>query len=196
MANDFVRNIKGVRNINKLSRNITTENDLISTIDNNVYVVTNDGYKKITWGEIEQDIDLLETDVETLKTSTGNNTSEIETLKTTINNYKVLLFDGTASSTGDIINLNTSYKDFTELRIKVYRTGGNEIFNFDSENDDGFSINYTNLFNDNSGGKLYEMNIDKLSPTELKINSQRSIELNGKTSDNGGITVLKIWGVK
>lgn len=51
MANDFVRNIKGVRNINKLSRNITTENDLISTTDNNVYVVTNDGYRKITDGE-------------------------------------------------------------------------------------------------------------------------------------------------
>ena len=51
MANDFVRNIKGVRNINKLSRNITTENDLISTTDNNVYVVTNEGYKSITDGE-------------------------------------------------------------------------------------------------------------------------------------------------
>lgn len=52
MANDFVRNIKDVRNINKLSPNITTENDLISTIDGEVYVRTKKGYKNIT--EVKQ----------------------------------------------------------------------------------------------------------------------------------------------
>lgn len=97
MANDFVRNIKGVRNIDKLSRNITTENDLISTNDNEVYVVTNGGYKRITGGETEQDIELLEKDVKNLKTSTDNNTSEIETLKTS-----------TDSNTSDIETLKTS----------------------------------------------------------------------------------------
>lgn len=40
MASDFVRNIKGVRNIDNISPNITTENDLISTTEGDVYVVT------------------------------------------------------------------------------------------------------------------------------------------------------------
>ncbi len=48
MASDFVRNIKDVRNIDILSRNTVTENDLISTTDGEVYVVTKKGYRKIT----------------------------------------------------------------------------------------------------------------------------------------------------
>ena len=135
MANDFVRNIKGVRNINKLSRNITTENDLISTHDNEVYVVTNDGYKKITGGETEQDIELLETDVKNLKTSTGNNTSEIETLKTsTGNNTSEIetLKTSTDSNTSEIETLKTSTgKNTSEIETLKTSTSNNET-NIDS----------------------------------------------------------------
>ena len=113
MASDFVRNIKDVRNIDILSRNTVTENDLISTRDGEVYVVTKKGYRKITnietkdfealkkqadtntlnISDLTDDIDTLNTttetntsDIESLKTSTGNNTSKIETLKTSTDN--------------------------------------------------------------------------------------------------------------
>src|SRR5699024_7437404 len=207
MASDFVKNNKSNRNINKLTRNIKTENDLISTIDGEVYVVTKKGYKNITNVETQDfeklktkvenlknqsennttdigtlktdvsnnttdigtlqtdvstnttdidglqtdvstnttdidglqtdvstnttDIDGLQTDVSTnttdigtLKTDVSNNTSEIESLK----NNKVLLYEGSASNTGDVMTLSQPYSDFTELQIKINRTGGNEIF--------------------------------------------------------------------
>lgn len=108
---------------------------------------------------------------------------------------RTLLFEGQAKSTGDIINLNTSYENFTELRVKLNRTGGNEILDFDAENDAGFSINHSNIFNDNSEGKLYEMELIKKSPTELEITSQRTLTFSGTASDDSGITILKIWGI-
>lgn len=108
---------------------------------------------------------------------------------------RTVLFEGSAKSTGEIINLNTSYENFTELRVKLNRTGGNEIFNYDAESGVGISINYSNVYGDNSEGKLYEMTLDKKSPTELEITSQRSLTFSGKASDDSGITILKIWGV-
>lgn len=108
---------------------------------------------------------------------------------------RTVLFEGQAKSTGEIINLNTSYENFTELRVKLNRTGGNEIFNYDAESGVGISINYSNVYGDNSEGKLYEMTLDKKSPTELEITSQRSLTFSGTASDDSGITILKIWGV-
>ena len=111
MASDFVRNIKDVRNIDILSRNTVTENDLISTTDGEVYVVTKKGYRKITnietkdfealkkqadtntlnISDLTDDIDTLNTTTETntsdivsLKTSTDTNTSDISTLQTNV----------------------------------------------------------------------------------------------------------------
>ena len=91
MADKIVRSINGVRNIDKLSRNITTENDLISTTDNEVYVVTNEGYKKITWSELESDIEHIETDVSQLLSDTSNHKKDINTLKEKTDNNKSLI---------------------------------------------------------------------------------------------------------
>ena len=135
MANDFVRNIKGVRNINKLSRNITTENDLISTNDNDVYVVTNGGYKKITGGETEQDIQLLETDVKNLKTSTDNNTSEIENLKTSTDNNRsdlTTLETSTDNNTSEIRTLETKTDNNTSEIATLKTSTSNNETNIDS----------------------------------------------------------------
>ena len=262
MASDFVRNIKNVKNIDILSRNITTENDLISTTDGDVYVVTKKGYKKITNVEVQDfenlknevseindqsnihtsdiadlktttetntsDIEDLKTTTETntsdiealntttgtntsdiadLKTTSGNNTSDIADLKTTtdnntseieaLKNNKVLLFEGSASNTGDVMTLSQPYSDFTELKIKINRTGGHEILNFDAEDNGSMSLNITNIYDDNSEMKLYEMTIGKNSSTELEITGERShTVINPTESDDSGITILKVWGVK
>lgn len=148
MANDFVRNIKGIRNIDILSPNITTENDLISTSDGEVYVVTNKGYRKITGVETKEirqlkkdvsnvkiqsdsntlnisgntdDIETNTSEIETLKTTTGNNTSEIETLKTS-----------TGNNTSEIETLKTSTDNNTsEIETLKTSTSNNET-NIDS----------------------------------------------------------------
>ena len=115
MASDFVRNIKDVRNIDILSRNTVTENDLISTTAGEVYVVTKKGYRKITNIETKDfealkkqadtntlNISDLTDDIDTLNTTTETNTSDISNLKTT-----------TETNTSDISNLNTTTSNNT-----------------------------------------------------------------------------------
>lgn len=108
---------------------------------------------------------------------------------------RTVLFEGQAKSTGEIINLNTSYENFTELKVKVNRTGGNEIFNYDAEDEGTIPINHGNLFNSNSGYSLNEMIISRNSPTELEIYFQSYSDSTGTVTDDSGITILKIWGI-
>lgn len=131
MASDFVRNIKDVRNIDILSRNTVTENDLISTTDGEVYVVTKKGYRKITNIEtkdfealkkqsdtntinisgLTDDIETNTSEIETLKTTTETNTSDISNLKTTTENNTSdisKLKTTTDTNTSDIGNLKTT----------------------------------------------------------------------------------------
>src|SRR5699024_10600671 len=162
MADKIVRSINGVRNIDKLSRNITTENDLISTTDGEVYVVTKKSYKNITNVETQDfeklktkvenlnnqsdtnttDIVTLQTDVGnntseigTLKTSTGNNTSEIETLKTsTGNNTSEIetLKTSTDNNTSEIETLKTSTDNNTSEIATLKTSTSNNETNIDT----------------------------------------------------------------
>ena len=136
MASDFVRNIKDVRNIDILSRNTVTENDLISTTDGEVYVVTKKGYRKITNIEtkdfealkkqsdtntinisgLTDDIETNTSEIETLKTTTETNTSDISNLKTTTENNTSdisKLKTTTDTNTSDIGNLKTTTENNT-----------------------------------------------------------------------------------
>ena len=159
MASEFVRKVKGIRNIDILSPNITTENDLISTIDGEVYVATNRGYRKITGVEtkeikqiktdlsnlkiqsdtntltISDNTDELETntsEIGTLKTETNNNTSEIETLKTS-----------TGNNTSEIGTIETKTNDNTDL-INSLTTQLEELRNNTKQ--------YYTLFNGSTNG--------------------------------------------
>lgn len=108
---------------------------------------------------------------------------------------RTVLFEGQAKTTGELINLITSYENFTELKVLINRAGGNEIFNFDAENGGTIPINHTNLFNSSIGYSLNEMLISRNSPTELEIYSQAYSDSTGTATDDSGITILKIWGI-
>lgn len=148
MASDFVRKVKGIRNIDILSPNITTENDLISTIDGEVYVATNKGYRKITGVETKE-IKQLKTDVSNVKkqsdTNTLNisdltddietNTSEIKTLRTSTGNNTSKISDLNQEFidfTDDIETLNTTTKNNTSEIEKLRTTTSNNEKNIDS----------------------------------------------------------------
>lgn len=122
MANDFVRNIKGVRNIDILSPNISTENDLISTNDGEVYVVTNKGYRKITGVETKE-IKQLKTDVSNVKIQSDSNTLNISDNT-----------DDIETNTSEIEALKTS----TELEISSERS--NRIHDTSPTDDSGITI--------------------------------------------------------
>ena len=91
MANKFVRNITEVKDVNKLAQHVTTQNDLIQTIDGSVYVVTKNGYEQITGGLSDSDITSLKsentklknrvTELETAKDEQATKVSELETAK-------------------------------------------------------------------------------------------------------------------
>lgn len=73
MASEFVRCIKNVKDINKLSDNVTEENDIISDVNGNIYIRKNVGYHKLYDGdginvddrlnEIVADIESVEKDL-------------------------------------------------------------------------------------------------------------------------------------
>lgn len=81
MANKMVRSIREVKDVNKLAQHVTTENDLVSTIDGSVYIVTKNGYKLITDGANLEDIEPLKTDIESLQSEQTSLKSENTKLK-------------------------------------------------------------------------------------------------------------------
>lgn len=67
MANKFVRNITEVQDVNRLAQHVTTQNDLIQTIDGSVYIVTKNGYEKITGSVSQSEITSLKSENTKLK---------------------------------------------------------------------------------------------------------------------------------
>lgn len=222
MASEFVRKVKGIRNIDMLSPNITTENDLISTIDGKVYVATNKGYKKITGGDTEQDIQVLETDVKNLKTSTGNNTSEIETLETKTNDNTTLinslttqleelrkntkqyytLFEGSTNGVGSTIPLKDDYTTFDLIYIsgEFPRSQNFTETILVKSLIDNIYIQRINL-RDSDGTFLgaYEIKLTPNTNTELQITNDVSWDELGSTGsgqDRNAFTITNIEGVK
>lgn len=144
MASDFVRNIKGVKNIDILSPNITTENDIISTREGEVYIVTNKGYRKITNIETKDfealknqadtntlNISGLTDDIESLTTTTDTNTSDISELKTTTDTNKSDISNlntTTDTNTSDIGSLENKINDLTETVKKLTEYNEVEVF--------------------------------------------------------------------
>ena len=136
MASEFVRKVKGIRNIDILSPNITTENDLISTIDGEVYVATNKGYRKITGVEtkeisqIKKDLSNLKIQSDTNTLTNSDNTDDIETNTTLINSLTTqleelrnnikqyyTLFNGSVNGVGSTIPLNDDLYSFDLIYI-------------------------------------------------------------------------------
>lgn len=164
MASDFVRNIKDVRNIDILSRNTVTENDLISTRDGEVYVVTKKGYRKITnietkdfealkkqadtntlnISDLTDDIDTLNTttetntsDISTLQTNVGTNTTDISTLQTkTLNNESEI-----TNLIKSINNLNENIKTLNEY-VEVKTFNDIDLMDINSLNTLPLGVNY------------------------------------------------------
>lgn len=85
MSSRFTRNLSEVKDVNKLSQNVTTQNDLVQTTEGDVFVVTKNGYQKITGGLNSDDLDKIKTDIKNLKsenTKLKNRISELETTET------------------------------------------------------------------------------------------------------------------
>ena len=89
MANKIVRNITEVQDVNQLAQHVTTQNDLIQTTDGSVYIVTKNGYEKITGSVSQSEITSLKssntqlknrvTDLETAKDEQATKISDLET---------------------------------------------------------------------------------------------------------------------
>lgn len=100
MAKKFVRSLKDVKDIQQLSKNIIEENDIVSTEDGKVYIVTKTDFIEIGGSgvdiaELKSSVATLETDVSTnqsdikkLKTDVSTNQSDVGTLKTDVSTNK------------------------------------------------------------------------------------------------------------
>ena len=100
MSKKFVRSLKDVKDIQQLSKNIIEENDIVSTEEGKVYIVTKTDFIEIGGSgvdiaDLKSSVATLKTDVSTnksdikkLKTDVSTNQSDVETLKTDVSTNK------------------------------------------------------------------------------------------------------------
>lgn len=221
MASEFVRKVKNVRNIDILSPNITTENDLISTIDGDVYVSTNKGYRRITGVEtkeisqIKKDLSNLKIQSDTNTLTNSDNTDDIETNTTLINSLTTqleelrnnikqyyTLFNGSVNGVGSTIPLNDDLYSFDLIYISGEYPRSQKFTEtiMVKEIINNISIQRINL-RDTDGTFLgaYEIKLTPTSNNELEITNDVSWDELGSTGtgqDRNAYTILNIEGVK
>lgn len=84
MSSRFTRNLTEVTDVNKLAEHVTTQNDLVQTTEGDVFVVTKNGYEKITGGVDSGDLDTIKNYVDKSKseqTKIKNRITPLETFK-------------------------------------------------------------------------------------------------------------------
>lgn len=81
MSSRFTRNLSEVKDVNKLAEHVTTQNDLVQTTEGDVFVVTKNGFQKITGGLDSGDLDTIKGDVDKSKTDITNIKSEQTKIK-------------------------------------------------------------------------------------------------------------------
>lgn len=67
MSKKFVRSIKDVNDVSKVSKSLIEENDIISTVDGKVYIVTKTGFIEVIAGVDKQEITNLKSEIKKLK---------------------------------------------------------------------------------------------------------------------------------
>lgn len=221
MASEFVRKVKNVRNIDILSPNITTENDLISTIDGDVYVSTNKGYRRITGVEtkeisqIKKDLSNLKIQSDTNTLTNSDNTDDIETNTTLINSLTTqleelrnnikqyyTLFNGSVNGVGSTIPLNDDLYSFDLIYISGEYPRSQKFTEtiMVKEIINNIYIQRINL-RDTDGTFLgaYEIKLTPTSNNELEITNDVSWDELGSTGtgqDRNAYTITNIEGVK
>ena len=86
MSKKFVRSVKNVTDIEQFSKNVLEENDIVSTEEGKVYIVTKTDFIEI--GGSGVDIAELKSSVATLETDVSTNQSDVGTLKTDVSTNK------------------------------------------------------------------------------------------------------------
>ena len=136
MAKKFVRSLKDVKDIQQLSKNIIEENDIVSTEDGKVYIVTKTDFIEIggsgvdiadlksSVATLETDVSTNQSDIKKLKTDVSTNQSDVGTLKTDVSALQTDVSTnqsdvGTLKT--DVSTLQDQATDF-ENRIKALET--------------------------------------------------------------------------
>ena len=110
MAKKFVRSLKDVKDIQQLSKNIIEENDIVSTEDGSVYIVTKTDFIEIGGSGL----DTVKTDITTLKSENTKLKNRVTTLETENTNLK--------SSVETLETENTNLKSSVETLETDYQT--------------------------------------------------------------------------
>ncbi len=174
MASKFVRSVKDVYNIEKFNDNLVDVNDIVSTIDGDVYLYTKNGFIQL------QGIEELQDEIQEVQESISDNEYKINKNEQTI---KVL---------------NTKVGD-NELKVKEVSEKMNNI-NLDEINKkiDSMNIDEINQQQETLNKKIDEttkatnkkidsMNINEINQQQKKLNEkidETTKETNKKINDN------------
>lgn len=84
MASKFVRSLKDVKDIQKLSKNVIEENDIVSTEDGKTYIVTKTDFIEIAGSDdsLAKQVDTNKKAITTLKSQATDFEKRIKALET------------------------------------------------------------------------------------------------------------------
>lgn len=108
MASDFVRSLKDISNIHKLSKNLVEENDIITTTTNDHYIATKKDFHKLL---TSQDYLDFNNTIKGLKSETTKNKNKIATVSTQV--------DTNTQSIEDIKNNQPDNVNLDEVNQKI-----------------------------------------------------------------------------
>lgn len=81
MASKFVRSIREVTDVTKLSDNVTEENDIVSQTDGKVFIRKAEGFLEVGGGASDEDITNIKKDITSIKSEQTKIKSRLDALE-------------------------------------------------------------------------------------------------------------------
>lgn len=96
MASKFVRSVKDIYNLEQFNTNLVDENDILSTVDGNVYIYTKDGFLHLDSIEpLQDEIQEVQEKLSDNEKRIYNNEEKIKVIETSVEDNKLKVSDVT-----------------------------------------------------------------------------------------------------
>lgn len=188
MASKFVRSVKDIYHLEQFNTNLVDENDIVSTIDGDVYIYTKDGFLHL------DNIDPLQDEIKTVKETVSGNEEKIKVIETSVNDNKSKVDEVTKKI--DDINIEEIKEEQKTLSEKIDETTQETNEKIKSNTDKINAINITDTgWQDIPLNDGYTLNAETPQYRITNVNGIKMIDLRGGISgikENKKQTIGKI----
>ena len=157
-------------------------------------------YRTTGWTEWKNKMDGLETVTGSQnKANTAENNAKVYA-DSKYNSRNTIIFEGTASGVGTVMNLSETLDNFIILYVYGLYPGGEFVVTSNPTGSSKIIVSNTNLIDtDGNGGGVYELGIQKTNRTKLTISNDVYFDLGyqeGSGANANKYTINKIVGVR